>query len=262
MTPRDHHDQREAPLSPQALVRDLRAQEGALPEALRRQCLAAGATVAPALIALLEAALADDQPEPEGALFHAVDFLGALGEARAVPILLRCLAHDDLADGLALQAAVVLRTLRPSALDGCLAAYVMTTNAAFRDRLAGVMSRCGVHDARIYACLVETLLRRRPGARPCGRRQSWAHVLPSLRGPANPDGIPPVGMAGARSIRRVISRSNRASGSARMTSAPRLAPITPWRLCRRGLVTVGPPTAGDAQHRGGDHHGPRLSTDG
>ncbi len=159
MTPRDHHNDRETVACPQALVRDLRAQEGALPEALRQQCVAAGAAMVPALIALLEAGLADDQAESEGALFHAVDLLSALGDARAVPILLRCLAHDDLFDGLAPQAAAALRTLGPTALEGCLAAYATTTDAAFRDRLAGVMSRCGVHDERIYACLVETLQR-------------------------------------------------------------------------------------------------------
>jgi SEC-C motif len=159
MTPHDHHDHRETAVLPQALVRDLRAQEGALPEALRQQCLAAGAAMVPVLITLLEAGLADDQAEPEGALFHAVDLLGALGEARAVPILLRCLEHDDLFDGLAPPAAAALRALGPSAFDGCLAAYAMTTNEDFRDRLAGVMSRCGVHDERLYACLVETLQR-------------------------------------------------------------------------------------------------------
>jgi SEC-C motif-containing protein len=159
MIPHDHRDNRGATASPQALVRNLRAQEGALPEALRRQCVAAGAAMVPALIALLEAGLADDQAEPEGALFHAVDLLGALGDARAVPILLRCLEHDDLFDGLALPAATALRTLGPAALEGCLAAYAMATDAAFRDRLAGVLSRCGVHDERIYACLVETLQR-------------------------------------------------------------------------------------------------------
>jgi hypothetical protein len=159
MTPHDDRDDREPTTSPQALVRHLWAQAEALPEALRRQCLAAGAAVVPALITLLEDALADDQAAPEGALFHAVDLLGALREARAVPILLRCLEHDDLFDGLALPAAAALRTLGPAALEGCLAAYAMTTNAAFRDRLAGVMSRCGVHDERLYACLVETLQR-------------------------------------------------------------------------------------------------------
>jgi SEC-C motif-containing protein len=159
MTSCDHHDDRETAVCPQALVRDLRAQEGALPAALRRQCLAAGAAIVPALIALLEAALTDDQAEPEGALFHAVDLLGALGDARAVPILLRCLEHDELFEGLAPPAAAALRTLGPAALEGCLAAYATTTNEAFRDRLAGVLSRCGVHDERLYACLVETLQR-------------------------------------------------------------------------------------------------------
>jgi SEC-C motif len=159
MTPRDHDDNREITVGPQALVRALRAQEGALPEALRRQCVAAGAAMVPALIALLEAGLSDDQAEPEGALFHAVDLLGAPGDARAIPVLLRCLAHDDLFDGLALPAATALRALGPAALEGCLTAYAMTTDEAFRDRLAGVLSRCGVHDERVYACLVETLQR-------------------------------------------------------------------------------------------------------
>jgi SEC-C motif len=113
----------------------------------------------PALIALLEAGLADDQAAPEGALFHAVDLLGALGDARAVPSLLRCLEQDDLFDGLAPPAAAALRTLGPAAVEGCLAAYAMTTDEAFRDRLAGVLSQCGVHDERLYACLVETLQR-------------------------------------------------------------------------------------------------------
>src|SRR5918992_1637413 len=159
MTQHNHRDDPVATASPQALIQALRAQEGALPEPLRRQCLAAGAAVVPALIALLEAGLADDQAEPEGALFHAVDLLGTLGDARAAPPLLRCREHDELFDGLAPPAAAALRTLGPAALEGCLAAYAMATDAAFRDRLAGVLSRCGVHDERIYACLVETLQR-------------------------------------------------------------------------------------------------------
>jgi hypothetical protein len=159
MTPHDDRDDREPTTSPQALVRNLRAQAEALPETLRRQCMAAGAAIVPALIALLEDALADDQAALEGTMFRAVDLLGALGDARAVPILLRCLEHDDLFDGLAPPAAAALRTLGPAALEGCLAAYAMTPHEAFRDRLAGVLSRCGVHDERLYACLVETLQR-------------------------------------------------------------------------------------------------------
>ena len=113
----------------------------------------------PALIARLEAALADDEAAPAEALCQAVDLRGALGDARAVPLLLQGLARDDRCAGLALPAAAAPRTLGPAALDGCLAASAMTTHAACRDRLAGVMSRGRVHDERLDACLVETLQR-------------------------------------------------------------------------------------------------------
>ena len=75
MTQCDHRHDLETTASPRALVRGTHAQGEALPEALRRHCWAAGAAMVPALIALLEAALADDQTEPEGALFHAVELL-------------------------------------------------------------------------------------------------------------------------------------------------------------------------------------------
>ena len=84
----------------------------------------------PALIARLEAALADDAAAPAEALCQAVDLRGALGDARAVPLLLQGLARDDRCAGLALPAAAALRTLGPAALDGCLAASAMMTHAA------------------------------------------------------------------------------------------------------------------------------------
>jgi hypothetical protein len=49
--------------SPQELVRHLRGCEGTLPEALRRPLVAAGATVVPPLIALVENALGDDHAD-------------------------------------------------------------------------------------------------------------------------------------------------------------------------------------------------------
>jgi hypothetical protein len=48
------------PASPQELVQHLRGYEGGLPEAVRRPLVAAGATLVPALITLVEDALADD----------------------------------------------------------------------------------------------------------------------------------------------------------------------------------------------------------
>ena len=83
------------PASPQELVRHLRGYEGGLPEAVRRPLLAAGATLVPALIMLVEDALADDQRDVGWALLHAMDLLGALGDARALPVLLCCLDVED-----------------------------------------------------------------------------------------------------------------------------------------------------------------------
>src|SRR5215831_16484689 len=85
----DHHDPPANPepprtVSPQELLQHLRGYEGELPEAVRRPLVTAGATVVPALIALVEEALADDHANMGLAPLHAVDLLGALGDGRAV----------------------------------------------------------------------------------------------------------------------------------------------------------------------------------
>ena len=58
------------PASPQELVRHLRGYEGVLPDAVRRPLVAAGAPLVPALIALVEDALADDQTDLGSAPCH------------------------------------------------------------------------------------------------------------------------------------------------------------------------------------------------
>jgi len=160
----DHHHHPAAPAitattSLQELLQHLRAYEGELPEAIRRPLVTAGATVVPALIALVESALADDHVGLGWAPLHAVDLLGALGDARAVPVLLRCLDQEDDLDLLVQQAAAALQALGALALDSCVVAYTTTPRDALRDRLAGVMSRWGLHDERIYAALLDTLQR-------------------------------------------------------------------------------------------------------
>jgi hypothetical protein len=113
----------------------------------------------PALIALVENALADDQTDLGWAPLHAVDLLGALGDARALPVLLRCLDLEDELDLRVEQAEAALRALGARALEDCVAAYATSSRDAFRDRLAGVMSRWGLHDERLYAVLLDTLQR-------------------------------------------------------------------------------------------------------
>jgi SEC-C motif len=148
-----------APASPQDLFRYLRGYEGQLPDAVRRPLVAAGATLVPALIALVEDALADDQTAWGWAPLHAIDLLGALGDARAVPVLLRCLELEDDLDLRVEQAEAALRAPGVGAFEDCVAAYAASPRDTFRDRLAGVMSRWGLHDERIYAALLDTLQR-------------------------------------------------------------------------------------------------------
>lgn len=83
-------DTRDASL-PQALVQRLRDLDEELPEALRAQCLAAGASIVPDLIVLLEdEVLADEESEYGWAPLNAAELLGTLGDVRAIPVLLRC----------------------------------------------------------------------------------------------------------------------------------------------------------------------------
>jgi hypothetical protein len=147
------------PTSPQDLVQHLRGYEGRLPEAMRRPLVAAGAPIIPALIALVEDALADDQSDLGWAPLHAIDLLGVLGDARALPVLLRCLDLEDELDLRVEQAEAALRALGAHALEGCVTAYAASPRDAFRDRLGGVMSQWGLHDERIYAALLDTLQR-------------------------------------------------------------------------------------------------------
>jgi len=145
--------------SPRELRQHRRGSAGALPEALRRPLVAAGASVVPVLIALVEDALADDHADWGWAPLYAVHLLGALGDARAVPVLLRCLDQEDACGLLVQQAAEALCALGALALDSCLRAYATTPRDAFRDRLAGVMSQWGLHDERLYTVLLDTLQR-------------------------------------------------------------------------------------------------------
>ena len=100
------------PASPQKLVQHLRGYEGGLPEAVRQPLVTVGATIVPALITLVEDALTDDQSDLGWAPLHAIDLLGALGDARALPVLLRCLDLKDELDLRVEQAEGALRCIK------------------------------------------------------------------------------------------------------------------------------------------------------
>src|SRR3989454_7712392 len=136
--------------SPQDLVRQLCLCAEALPEALRRQLMAAGAAIVPALITLVEQALTDDHAALRSAPLHAVELLGAMGDPRAMPVLLRCLDEDDESDLLDQQVVTALRALGARSLDACVAAYTATRRDTLRDRAGGVVSRWGSADECVY----------------------------------------------------------------------------------------------------------------
>ena len=193
----DHPDHPAAPgamgtPSLQELLHHLRGAEGELPAAIRTPLLAAGATVVPALITLVESALADEQTDLGWAALHAVELLGALGDARAVPVLLRCLDQEDELDLLVQQAATALRLLGALAVDSCLVAYATTPRDAFRDRLAGVMSRWG-QPRRAHLCRPPGHAPADTGARGQLSGRVWrcprtGGVSPDLRYAADPGG--------------------------------------------------------------------------
>jgi len=130
-----------------------------LSTSVRSQLLAARPAIVPELIALIEADLAHEPPDDTWATLHAAVLLGEIGDTRAVPVLIRCLAEGS---GLMLlheQAFKTLVGLGAAALDSCLETYTNSDNASLRYDMACVLSRLQIKDERIFNVLTETLSR-------------------------------------------------------------------------------------------------------
>ena len=147
-------------VSPQALVQRLRDLDEELPEALRAQCLAAGASIVPDLMVLLEDELRVDEASDDGwAPLHAAELLGTLGDARAIPVLLRCLGEGDVLDIFHQKLVDALLAMGHLAAPACLEAYTTRTDEALRNSIAEVLCRAETRDERIYDVLLDTLKR-------------------------------------------------------------------------------------------------------
>lgn len=149
-SPHDIHDT--APRA--ALLQQLRHGDRELPEALQAQILAAGSTSIPGLIAILEEALADDEADHGWAPAHAAKLLGMLGDAQAVPVLLRMLEFYEVIDGYHQAAEDALVALGAPAIEACLAAYPTATHEDLRSGIVAVLSRCTEKHARIFQTLL------------------------------------------------------------------------------------------------------------
>jgi HEAT repeat protein len=152
-------DTRDASL-PQALVQRLRDLDEELPEALRAQCLAAGASIVPDLIVLLEdEVLADEESEYGWAPLNAAELLGTLGDVRAIPVLLRCLEACDVLELFHRKLVEALCAMGHLATCSCLEAYTTRPDEDLRNSLAEVLCHTETRDERILGVLLDTLER-------------------------------------------------------------------------------------------------------
>jgi len=144
-----------APLA--ALMQQLRQVDRELPEALQAQILAAGSASIPGLIAILEDTLADDEADHGWAPAHAARLLGMLGDAQAVPVLLRILEHYAVIDGYHQEAEDALVALGHRAIEACLEAYPTASTEDLRQGIVSVLSRSAEKNERIYQTLLDFL---------------------------------------------------------------------------------------------------------
>src|SRR6266567_4479679 len=149
-SPHDIHDP--APLP--EWMQPLRVLDRELPAALQTRILAAGSASIPGLIAILEEALADDEADHGWAPSHAAMLLGMLGDAQAVPVLLRMLEHYEVLDGYHQDAEDALVALGHLAIEPCLEAYPTASNEDLRKGLIAVLSRRTEKNERIYHTLL------------------------------------------------------------------------------------------------------------
>jgi hypothetical protein len=163
---------------PSSLVQRLWALDDEFPHELRATCLAAGNTLIPALIRQLEASLDAD---PTGwPLVYAAELLGAIGDSRAVPILLRCLEQSDALEALHHTAGEALVNLGAPALERCLEAYAAAPGGELRDDLACVLERFGRQDERLYEVFLDTLKRTPEIGANCLAAYGDARAIPAL----------------------------------------------------------------------------------
>jgi hypothetical protein len=78
-----------------------------------------------------------------------------LGDAQAVPVLLRCLEHYDVLDSYHQEAADALVALGDVAINACLETYPTASNDDMRDGIASVLRRSATKDERIYKTLID-----------------------------------------------------------------------------------------------------------
>ena len=142
------------------LVDELSSAGNQLSPVLRQQILDAGAAAEPQLLAIIndDKLLGKSAFSRDRTLIHAVDLLGAMRSARAIPRLLALLAVSEEIGSLYSHAFRALIAMGEPALEQCLAAYASVDDNWFcHVTLADVLARLNVRDERVYEILVDLL---------------------------------------------------------------------------------------------------------
>jgi hypothetical protein len=130
-----------------------------LPRPVAEALLRRGRDVIPLLIGVLEDQGAGQEDAPGGgyAPIHAARVLGDLEAPEAIEPMLRVLARCDPMDILYSVLIEVLESFGPPVLEPALAAHAAAESEDGRSGIAGVLSRLGVRDDRVFAVLLKML---------------------------------------------------------------------------------------------------------
>ena len=126
-----------------------------LADRVREAILAAGDAAVPALLEIAcDDTLLEERARGGGyAPLHAVQLLGQLRAAEAIPRLIELVCTTDPMDLIRGSACRALEAMGPAALEPCLAAFA-TANRTARLDLGYALAKLGVRDERVYQALL------------------------------------------------------------------------------------------------------------
>lgn len=148
-----------ASVSPQQWLQRLRELDGEFPGEWYPPFLAIGKSMTPELMVLLEELLTNEVGKNGWFGLNVVDLLGAIGDTRAIPLMLRCLKEFDGQNLLKQRLVDGLINMGHPAIEICLEIYIQQTDEELRDSLAEVLCHASTRDRRIFDVLVDTLSR-------------------------------------------------------------------------------------------------------
>lgn len=143
------------------LLQRLGQNKRGLGSATRTEILALGPTIVGPLLEILQDEVLIQAEVSEGgwAPLHAAWLLRDLKAVRAIEPMLRTLENVQQEDWFHEELTGAIASFASSALEPTLACYASACSEDYRSSLCIILSSLGVHDDRIFSCLVEELAR-------------------------------------------------------------------------------------------------------